>query len=104
MTGPSAMHERIDVAPVRAAVERSGVSIAEIARRLGWLRNSQGGRPDVTRVRRALGMADHIQQWRCPHCGEIARTGRTRAQSIDREIAATIVAAIHIAPMEVEGL
>lgn len=103
MSAPAAMHERIDVAPVRAAVERSGVPIAEIARRLGWMR-SGGERPDDSRLRRALGIDDHIQQWRCPHCGEIARTGRTRAQSIDRRIAEAIVEVIHVAPTEVDGL
>jgi rubrerythrin len=101
MSAPAASHERIDVAPLRAAVERSGVSLMEIARRIGWLR-SDNGRGDATRLGRALGRVDHIQQWRCPHCGGVARYGRTRAQSIDRAIALRIAEAIHVPPYEVD--
>jgi hypothetical protein len=44
----------IPIAPLREAFERSGLTAAEVARRLDWY--DHHGRPDGHRVRRALGM------------------------------------------------
>ena len=49
---------RVPVEELRAAVERSGLSHVEIARRLGWMR-SDNPTPDGFRVARVLGLRGH---------------------------------------------
>ena len=51
--GNAAAHREVPVEVVRDAFERSGISAAELARRLGWTR------PDGTRVQRQLGLIDN---------------------------------------------
>lgn len=46
----------VPVEPLREAFLRSGVSAYELAIRLGWTRAEPSRRPDVTRVKRSLGL------------------------------------------------
>lgn len=50
----------VPVEVVREAMERVGLTPGELAVRLGW--SDRNGRPDVSRVRRALGLADITQK------------------------------------------
>lgn len=78
----------VDNEPLRAAVERSVVSISEIARCLGWV---SSGRSDTTRVRRALGQKSS--------CNGMGRRSLTRTIRVD--LAATIAEAIGLDPHEI---
>lgn len=70
----------IDIAPIREAFERSGLTLTEVARRLGWTR------PDQPRIGRALGYhRDH---------------GRLR-QQVTYETAVQLCRAIGIDPVDV---
>jgi hypothetical protein len=48
----------VPVADVRRDVESSGISLNELARRLGWRKSSGESGYDVRRVRRTLGLAE----------------------------------------------
>lgn len=76
---------RIPVGPVREAVERSGVSLRELARRLDWWR------PDDLRVARRLGRLTTNSG----HGG-----GRYYAKTIDCETALSIVDAVGADPVD----
>lgn len=78
----------VDNEPLRVAVERSVVSISEIARCLGWV---SGGRSDTTRVRRALGQK--------PSRSSAGRRSLSRTIRVD--LAATIAEAIGLDPFEI---
>jgi hypothetical protein len=47
------MSTRVDVAPLREAFERSGLSATDVALRMGWLK------PDCNRVTKALGITPY---------------------------------------------
>jgi hypothetical protein len=52
----------VDVAPLREAFQRSGLSACEVARRMGWIRTRRfDGRrlPDQSRVVRYLGLREY---------------------------------------------
>lgn len=78
----------VDNRSLRLAVECSPVTLSYIARQLDWFGN---GRPDVTRVRRALGQK--------PTTRSDGR--RTVMQTIRSDYAAVIAGAIGLAPHEV---
>lgn len=56
--------DRVDVAPLRDAVQRSGVSLSELAEDLGMLRPNgtrrSGVGGDATRLARVLGLMPHL--------------------------------------------
>ena len=82
------MSDRIDNAKLREAVERSGLSAAEICRRAGHTYVS----PDTSRLRRSLGLVT----W---NSGD----GRaTVTKTIDYDLAVKIAEAIHVAPVDVD--
>lgn len=90
---------KIPVAPVREAFLRSGISAADLARKLGWTYPVRRMGPaymaaDTGRVRRALGINEGTTTMN-------GRRYRCTAQTIDAEIAERIADALGIARWEV---
>lgn len=92
MSNNATADDLIDVAPLREAFEASGLTPSTVARRLGWMKYSGHTDPDVTRLRRALGIAPVIA----------ARTGaRYTNQRIGYDLALLIARALNIDPVDV---
>lgn len=81
--------ETIPNGPVREAVLRSGISLAELARRMGYMR------PDSTPLRRSLGLVAYVDVKR--H----RAAGRWTQPSITYEMAERICEAAGIDPVDV---
>jgi hypothetical protein len=91
MSANAPHYDLVDVAPLREAFERSGLTLSEVCRRLGWYcpkvnRPSLG--PDTARLRRALGTQRHGR-------GYVNRR-------IGYDLAARIADAIGADPVEVD--
>jgi hypothetical protein len=80
--------EEVDVAPLREAFERSGMTASEVAIRLGWFRAN--GDPDGTKVRKKLGIVASYSHGRHYH---------QRTMSYENGVA--FVRALEIAPVDV---
>jgi transcriptional regulator with XRE-family HTH domain len=96
---------KIDNAPLREAFLTSGLSAGHVAKELGWLslqsklsadgsKRWQWWTGDVSRVRRALGLADDVSH----RNGSVLRSRRTL---IDAEVAGRIAEAVGVAPWSV---
>ena len=77
--------ELVPVAPLREAFHRSGLSLYEVAVRLGWTR------PDGQRVGRALGLHARMNRGR-----------RCRQNRVDYRTAAQLCEAIGVDPVDVD--
>jgi hypothetical protein len=75
--------------PIRAAFEASGLRVSDLARRLEVERSN--GQPDVTRVRRMLGL----------YPGYRAADGSLRKQRhLKAEKAVEVIRALHLDPVD----
>lgn len=86
---------RVDVAPLRAAFERSGLTPSEVCHRLGWLERD-GATARTSQLTRALGLARPSSSRKR---GREYRNGPVR--TIDVARAAAIADALHLDPHEV---
>lgn len=83
---------KVDNAALREAFERSGLTVAEVARRMNWwwVRNDGHLNADGSRVKRTLGLLDDLN-----------RCGRSRRRLIDAETAGLLAEAIGVMSWEV---
>ena len=84
------MADRVDVGPLREAIESSDMSIAEIARRMAWFK------PDTSRVRRVIGSTPHTSLNR-----DKSKTYRECARTIAYARAVELAHAADIDPVDV---
>lgn len=86
-------HERVDVAPLRDAVLASGLTLGEIAVRLGWMRRDAKHRHpigDESRLRRRLGLRPTTSKGK-----------HQTSRYITYETAVKIARAAHIDPVDI---
>ncbi len=64
--------ERVDNQPLRDAVLASGLTMGEIAKRIGWFKRGGGYvKPDESRVRRGLGLKESAPQSRITYANAV---------------------------------
>lgn len=89
--------DRVTVAPLAEAFQRSGLTLGYVCRHLGWTRPypdyPNGGKPDTTRLARALGLA--------PMWNPRTRRFDILAQGVNYDLAVRIADAIGVDPVDV---